>query len=172
MCAIKLQFFPQVEPSKIGKDGLSSVLHKTLHISGATYPHNNSNMEKKHGWGNITQKNRRVKRAELTSLAVFVHRALIRMARMIHCFETLIALRAIYSLVQCNPLLKHCGSCSHVLDNEKVNAYQVPSRKKTSPIQSAIIIDRFCRMAFPNASNGLEHSHYFFPTAFLKAFNG
>ena len=33
-CAIKLQFFPQVEPSKIGKDGLSSILLETLHISG------------------------------------------------------------------------------------------------------------------------------------------
>ena len=37
--------------------------------------------------------------------------------------------------MQCNPLLKHCtifhhDSCSHVLGNEKVQAYQVPSRKK------------------------------------------
>ena len=36
MCVIKLQFFPQVEPLKIGKDGLSSVLLETLHISGVT----------------------------------------------------------------------------------------------------------------------------------------
>ena len=36
MCAIKLQFFPQVEPLKIGKDGLSSVLLETLHISEVT----------------------------------------------------------------------------------------------------------------------------------------
>ena len=36
MCAIKLQIFPQVEPSKIGNDGLSSVLLETLHISGVT----------------------------------------------------------------------------------------------------------------------------------------
>ena len=45
------------------------------------------------------------------------------------------ALKAIYNFVQCNPLLKyrtifHHGSCSHVLGNEKVHAYQVPSQKK------------------------------------------
>ena len=33
MCAIKLQIFPQVEPSKIGNDGLSSVLLETSHGS-------------------------------------------------------------------------------------------------------------------------------------------
>ena len=36
MCAIKLQIFQQVEPSKISDDGLSSVLLETLHISGVT----------------------------------------------------------------------------------------------------------------------------------------
>ena len=41
--------------------------------------------------------------------------------------------------MQCNPLLKHHtifhhGSCSHVLGNKKVHLYQVPPRKKTSPV--------------------------------------
>ena len=45
------------------------------------------------------------------------------------------ALKAIYRLVQCNPLLKHrtiChhSSCSHKLGNETVHVYQVPSCKK------------------------------------------
>ena len=48
------------------------------------------------------------------------------------------ALKAIYRLVQCNPLLKHrtiChhSSCSHKLDNETVHVYQVPSWKRHKP---------------------------------------
>ena len=48
------------------------------------------------------------------------------------------ALKAIYRLMQCNPLLKHrtiChhGSCSHKLGNETVHVYQVPLRKKNKP---------------------------------------
>ena len=47
-------------------------------------------------------------------------------------------LKAIYRLVQCNPLLKHrtiChhSSCSHKLGNETVHVYQVPSRKRHKP---------------------------------------
>ena len=67
------------------------------------------------------------------------------------------ALRAIYSLVQCNPLLKHRtifhhGSCGHVLGNEKVHAYQVPSRKKKQAINS-----NFRELAiFPSRIKGID----------------
>ena len=66
-----------------------------------------------------------------------------------------------YSLVQCNPLLKHRtifhhSNCSHVLGNEKVHAYQVPSRKKTSPILQEIK-SNFNELAiFPSRIKGID----------------
>ena len=71
------------------------------------------------------------------------------------------ALKAIYNFVQCNPLLKyrtifHHGSCSHVLGNEKVHAYQVPSQKKTSPILREIN-PNFKELAiFPSRIKGID----------------
>ena len=76
-------------------------------------------------------------------------------------FKSFWALKAIYSLVQCNPLLKHHtifhhGSCSHVLDNKKVHTYQVPSQKNTSPILREIN-SNFRELAiFPSRIKGID----------------
>ena len=75
------------------------------------------------------------------------------------------ALKAIYSLVQCNPLLKHRtifhhGICSHVLGNEKVHPYHVPSRKKTSPILREIN-SNFKELAiFPRRIKGIDSQKF------------
>ena len=70
-----------------------------------------------------------------------------------------------YSLVQRNPLLKHHtifhhGSCSHVLGNEKVHAYQVPSRKKTSPILREINSNFKELVIFPSRIKGSDSQKF------------
>ena len=71
------------------------------------------------------------------------------------------ALKAIYSLVQCNPLLKHRtifhhGTCGHVLGNEKVHAYNFHREKKTSPILREIN-SNFRELAiFPSRIKGID----------------
>ena len=50
----------------------------------------------------------------------------------------------------------HHGSCSHVLGNAKVHEYQVPSRKKTSPILREIN-SNFKELAiFPSRVKGID----------------
>ena len=50
----------------------------------------------------------------------------------------------------------HHGSCSHMLGNRKVHVYQVPSRKKTSPILREIN-SNFKELAiFPSRIKGID----------------
>ena len=50
----------------------------------------------------------------------------------------------------------HHGSCSHVLGSKKVHVYQVPSRKKTSPILREIN-SNFKELAkFPSRIKGID----------------
>ena len=86
---------------------------------------------------------------------------LVKLQKTSETFKSFWALKAIYSLLQCNLLLKHHtifhhGSCSHVLGNKKVHKYQVPSQKKTSPILQEIN-SNFKELAiFPSRIKGID----------------